>query len=188
MGPQRADSSARHLRLVPGARDEEGAPFEGGSFDECFRQFHKLVATIGLRMLGRPGEVDDFVQDVFLEVHRSYATLRDPRAVKGWIRAIAVRVAVKRLRRRRLRAAVGLDQPVELSPLPVDGDQEQAAFVSEVYRALESVPAKARVIWVLRFVEGEKLQDIAGVMGIGLTTVKRQLALATSRLQEVFDA
>ncbi len=180
MGP-----SVTHLRLV-GDRTPEPPLEPIRSFDDCFRRYHRLVATIGLRMLGTRGEVEDFVQDVFLEVHKSYGSLRDPSAAKGWIRAIAVRVAIKRLRRRRLKAAFGLDEPSDLGPFPVEANQEQAAMVSEVYRALESVPAKARVVWVLRHVEGEKLEAIAEVAGMGLTTVKRHLAVATARLQEVF--
>ena len=178
--------SAKHIRLVKG-EPEEQLP-ANASFDDCFRKFHRLVGTIGLRMLGHRADVDDFVQDVFLEVHKSYHTLRDRSAAKAWIRAIAVRVAIRRLRRRRLKAMIGLDEPIEPGPFPVDSNQEQAALVGEVYRVLETVPAKARVVWVLRYVEGEKLEDIAEVAGMGLTTVKRHLAVAMARLHEVFDA
>jgi RNA polymerase sigma-70 factor (ECF subfamily) len=170
---------------VKGAPEE--APF-AGSFDDCFRRYHRLVATIGLRMLGHRSDVDDFVQDVFLEVHRSYHSLRDRGAAKAWIRSIAVRVAIKKLRRRRLKALIGLDDPIDPGPFPVEANQEQMALVGEVYRVLETVPAKARVVWVLRYVEGEKLEDIAEVAGMGLTTVKRHLAVAMARLHEVFDA
>jgi RNA polymerase sigma-70 factor (ECF subfamily) len=181
--------AVRHIRLVTGERTPEGdGTYEGKTFDDCFRQFHRLVATIGFRMLGHRADVDDFVQDVFLEVHRSYHTLRDRGAAKAWIRSIAVRVAIKRLRRKRIKAVLGFDEPAEAGPFPVEANQEHAALVSEVYRALEAVPAKARVVWVLRYVEGEKLEDIAALSGMGLTTVKRHLATAMARLHEVFDA
>ena len=155
------------------------------TFDECFVRFHRLVATIGLRMLGHRDEIEDFVQDVFLEVHKSYGSLQDPKALKGWIRSIAVRVAIRRLRRRKVRSFLGFDVLQE-EPL-VDGQQEQAAFIGQVYRALDGVPPKARVCWVLRHIEGEKLTDIATLTNMGLSSVKRHLATATAQLQEVFD-
>jgi RNA polymerase sigma-70 factor, ECF subfamily len=181
-----AELPTRPLRLV---RDEEGhdeRELSFATFDDLFRRYHRLVATIGLRMLGRRSEVDDFVQDVFLEAHRGYGSLRDPNAAKAWLRAIAVRVAVKRLRKHRLASMFGLDRPGDAGPFPVGANQEHAALLSEVYRVLESVPAKARVVWVLRVVEGEKLEEIAEVTGMGLTTVKRHLAVATGKLAEVF--
>jgi len=178
--------SPSKLRLV-----EDGAPVEATredgptTFDECFRRYHRLVGTIGLRMLGRRDDVDDFVQDTFLEVHRSFGSIRDPGATKAFVRSIAVRVAIKKLRRRRIAAALGLDKPVDLGPYAVGGNQEHATLLAEVYRVLGTVPAKARVVWILRHVEGEKLEDIAKVADMGLSTVKRHLAVASARLEEV---
>lgn len=155
------------------------------SFEECFVRYHRLVATLGLRLLGRRHEVDDFVQDVFLHVHEAFHRLEDPRAAKGFVRTIAVRTALKRLRRRKLSRALGLDQPVDLEPLGAPGNQEAATLLRQVYAALETCPSKARVVWVLRYVEGEKLEDVAEAAGMGLSSVKRHLAVAKARLEEV---
>lgn len=187
MGPPRVQAEAPlptetsgGLRLV---RPEE-APL---GFDDFFRRYHRLVAAIGLRMLGRPSDVDDFVQDVFLEAHKGYAKIREPGAAKGWLRAIAVRVAIRRLRRRRLAAALGLDRPDPLETSPYAANQEQVVLLQQIYRALEHLPAKARVVWVLRVIEGEKLEDIATITGMGLSSVKRQLNTATEGLEGVLS-
>ena len=181
--PKPGPSDRGRLRLVRGEALEEHDAVT--TFEACFKRYHRLVATLGLRILGRRGDVDDFVQDVFLEVHRAYGSLRDPLAAKGFVRAIAVRVAVKKLRRRKLAALVGLDEPVDIEPAGVDANQEQVALLGQVYRVLESVPAKSRVVWVLRHVEGEKLEDIAEAAGMGLSSVKRHLAVVSARLEEV---
>lgn len=181
---QSPDDPSRRLRLVRGT--EERPPDEGpATFEACFERYHRLVATIGLRMLGRRSEVDDFVQDVFFEVHKSFGSLREPKAAKGWVRAIAVRVAVKRIRRMRLAATFGLDQPVDLGDVFERPSQEHATLLLEIYRALDTLPAKSRVVWVLRYIEGEKLEAIAEVTEMGLSTVKRHLAAAQARVKEV---
>lgn len=171
------------LRLVRGEAIEEHDAVT--TFEACFKRHHRLVATLGLRILGRRGDVDDFVQDVFLEVHRSFGNLRDPGAVKGFVRAIAVRVAIKKLRRRKLAALVGLDEPVDIEPHGVEANQEHVALLGQVYRVLEGVPARSRVVWVLRHIEGEKLEDIAEATSMGLSSVKRHLAMVSARLEEV---
>ncbi len=189
--PERYDSTGPtkvlepKLRLVRGEK-AKSPPSPPTTFDGCFRQYHGLVATIGIRMLGRRPEVDDYVQDVFFEVHKSFASLRDPAAIKGWVRSIAVRVAIKRLRRQRLAAAFGLDQPTDLGRFAVGPNQEHNAQLAEVYRALDGLPAKARAVWVLRVIEGEKLEDIATLTNMGLSSVKRHLTKAREHLQEVF--
>src|SRR5262245_19078907 len=96
-----ADQPTRPLRLVRNDEGQHERDLPIRTFDDLFRRYHRLVATIGLRVLGRSREIDDFVQDVFLEAHRGYGSLRDPAAAKAWLRAIAVRVAVKKLRRHR---------------------------------------------------------------------------------------
>jgi len=176
-------SGVARLRLVgaPAPDDEHAVT----SFEDCFRRYHRLVATLGLRLLGRRADVDDFVQDVFLDVHKSFGSLRDPRAAKAFVRTIAVRTAVRRLRRRKVAAALGLDQPVDLEPLGVPGNQEHATLLGQVYGVLETLPTKARVVWVLRYVEGEKLEAIGEEVGMGLSSVKRHLAVAKTRLEEV---
>lgn len=93
-------SQSVHRLIDPGARSpgqahDADAPPQ--SVDEVYRQCAAYVATIGLRLLGRPDEVEDFVQDVFLEVRRDFSRLRDRAALRGWLATIAVRVAHRRL-------------------------------------------------------------------------------------------
>src|SRR3954466_3911006 len=78
------------------------------SLDEAFRAHSRYVAALGLKILGRPDEVDDLVQDVFLAARRGLASLRHDSAARAWLATVAVRLAFRRLRRRRLRGFVGL--------------------------------------------------------------------------------
>src|SRR5690348_13558322 len=68
-------------------------------FRTIFERYSHYVATIAFRLLGRNDEVDDVVQDVFLQVHRRLSTIR-PDAVKGWLAVVTVRATRRRLRRR----------------------------------------------------------------------------------------
>ena len=76
---------------------------------DLFKRYASYVATIGIRLLGRDDELDDLVQEVFIEAYRGLHQLRSPDAVKAWLARITVRRATRRLRRRRLRAFFSLD-------------------------------------------------------------------------------
>ena len=172
------------------AQGEAGEAARGDAppaLDELFRRYSGYVAAIGLRLLGRPDEVDDLVQDVFLAAHRGLAGLRAAEAVKGWLAAVTVRLARRRLRMRRLRGFVGLDDGPGRSALELaDGSAspEQRALLARVYRVLDELPVALRLAWTLRQVEGEPLDSVATLCGCSLATAKRRITEAQRRIHE----
>lgn len=169
------------LRVVPGG----GASSADREldFDGLFRRYSPYVASIGLRLLGRDDELDDLVQDVFLEAHKGLAQLRELDSVKGWLARVCVRRAVRRLRRRRLRAFLSLDTLKHDERLIAPGaSPEVRVEVTRLYRKLELVPALDRAVWVLRYLEGEALGEIATLCGCSKSTVQRRLRAVEARL------
>jgi RNA polymerase sigma-70 factor (ECF subfamily) len=176
------------LRVVEGGpqpRAEE--PLDPRDFDQVFRRYSPYVARVALRLLGRDSEVDDLVQDVFLEAHRGVEALRDPGALRGWLARICVRRATRRLRRRRLLSMLSLDTVAELElPVAEHTTLEQRVELMRLYRALDRLPVEERVAWLLRHVEGESLDDMVALCGCSKSTVQRRLRSAQARLtQEV---
>ena len=189
MSVQRASAPNRPaLRLVgAGPADERSrSEIDPTNFDEVFRRYAPYVARVALRLLGNDSEVDDLVQDVFLEAHRGLSSVREAAALGGWLSRICVRRATRRLRRRRLLALLSLDSVVERElPCDATASPEQRAEVARLYRRLERLPAEERVVWVLRHVEGEALDDLVHLCGCSKSTVQRRLRSAELRLQEV---
>ena len=168
-----------HLRVVGGAASASDAL----DFDALFRRYSPYVASIGLRLLGRDDELDDLVQDVFLEAHRGLPRLREAGAVKGWLARVCVRRAVRRLRRRRLRAFLSLDTLTHDAELAApEASPEARVDITRLYRELERLPALTRAIWVLRHLEGEALDNIATWCGCSKSTVQRRLREAQAAL------
>lgn len=148
-------------------------------FDQLFRAHAPYVGGLVLKLIGRPGYVDDIVQDVFIRAHRSLGKLRDPRAARPWLRRIAVRRARRWLRKRWvLRWFREADVDAHPDLVDASASPEERAQIAHVYRALERIPEDARVVWVLRFVEGETLEEIAETLGCSVSTVQRRLRVA----------
>src|SRR6476469_7327942 len=118
---------------------------------DLFKRYSSYVATIGMRLLGRDDEVDDLVQEVFIEAYRGFHQLRSPDAVKAWLARITVRRAIRRLRRRALRSFFSLDALPSDAKLADDGatPEEKAEIVSTT-RMIERIPVRQRVVWVLK--------------------------------------
>jgi RNA polymerase sigma-70 factor (ECF subfamily) len=155
-------------------------------FDEVFRRYAPYVGAIVLQLIGRPGDVDDVVQDVFMQAHKGLSRLRDPAAVRPWLRRIAVRRSRRWLRRRWVRRWFGeadVDDQLELADS--SASPEERAQVAHVYRTLERMPKDERIAWVLKFVEGETLESIADLLGCSVSTVQRRLRAAQAVMGEI---
>jgi RNA polymerase sigma-70 factor (ECF subfamily) len=156
---------------------------------DLFRRYAPYVATIGLRLLGRDDDLDDLVQDVFIEAYRGLSGLRSQDAVKGWLARITVRRATRRLRARRLRAFFSLEAlppDADLINNPVATPEEQA-HVASTYRMIQRIPVGQRVAWVLRHIEGETLDSIAVLCNCSKATVQRRLRAAERYLEASRD-
>lgn len=152
------------------------------AIDALFRAHASYVAAIGLRLLGRRDEVDDLVQDVFLAAYRARDTLRTHPEVRGWLVVVAVRTARRRLRLRRLRGWLHLDDGANdavVAPGPRPDDQ---ALLAQVYAALDRMPVNHRLAWTLRHVNGEDLGAVATALACSLATAKRWIAAAQAQL------
>jgi RNA polymerase sigma-70 factor (ECF subfamily) len=189
--------SSSHLRLVPPPADgDASAPGDAAadappddpiaSVGEAFRRYAPLVASLGLRIAALESEIDDFVQEVFLRATRGIGKLRHQGATKAWLVTITVNVARQRLRLRKLRRLVGLDQPAEYPELTDPTlSPEQRLLVARVYEALERLPVKQRLAWMLRHVEGEPVGSVALLCGCSRATAKRRIAAAQKAIADV---
>jgi RNA polymerase sigma-70 factor (ECF subfamily) len=166
--------------------DLPGRPGEPLQVDQVFRDHVSYVAAIALRLLNNEDETDDLIQDVFVVAAEGLHRLREPGAVKGWLASITVRLALRRLRRRRFLRFFTSGAPEELQAVATrSGDPEDRLLLREVYATLDEIPAAQRVAWVLRHLEGETVDRVAMLCGCSLATAKRRIADAHDRIRKL---
>jgi len=174
------------LQLVPASATPLALPIDPSDFDGLYRRYASYVAVVAMRLIGRDAEIDDVVQDVFLQALRGLSQLRDPAAIKSWLARVTVRVAVRRLRKRKLLLALhldtaGFDYEQIASP---DTTLDQKALLAKTYAVLDQLATRTRVIWVLRHVLGEPLHEIAELCECSQSTVQRKLRDAEGLLSK----
>jgi RNA polymerase sigma-70 factor (ECF subfamily) len=157
----------------------------GPTLDEVYRRYCRYVAAVILRLDGRCADVDDLVQDVFVEAARGIQGLREPAAIKGWLATVAVRTVRRRLRVRRIWHFLGLDRDAGLATLvdpaasPVD-----RLLLRAVYRVLDEMPIEDRLAFSLHHIEGETMEAVARLCGCSYASAKRRVARAQRLVEE----
>jgi RNA polymerase sigma factor (sigma-70 family) len=120
----------------------------------------------------------DAAQEALIKVFTGIGQLREPAALFGWVRMIAIREAV-RVARKAHRAA-----PAELQDVPAPGDPQLAFDVRDVLRRLAP---DHRAILVLRDLEGLDEQTASGMLAVSAGTAKSRLHRARRRFRQEWD-
>jgi len=150
-----------------------------------FRAFSGDVNRLVWRLLGADPEHNDLVQQVFFKVLSQRHSLRDPNRLRAWIHSITVNTVYQELRRREMqRLFFSAWRPTHLHGDLVQ-EMESRDFLVSALSVVGRLSAKQRVVYVLRFLEGCSLPEIADMCGVSLGTVKRRLKGATARVERL---
>src|ERR1700684_4566243 len=84
------------------------------SFADVLREHQGMVFSIALHFLRDRSAAEEVAQDVFLQLHRHFATIETAR-VMFWLRKVTSHRAIDYIRRRKLRATVALENLPEPS-------------------------------------------------------------------------
>lgn len=119
----------------------------------------------------------DIVQDTVVQAISHAASLRSAEAVKPWVYRILVRESLAYIKRNQ-RLVLMEELPEAIAP------EEDIGGRLDLYRAVQRLDPKYRIIVILRYYEDLKLEDIARVTGVNLNTVKARLYRALDLLRE----
>ncbi len=151
-----ADDLELARRCCSGERAAQRALFQ--------RERGRVHATL-FRVLGSNTEMDDLVQEAFLEIFKSLRAFRGDASLGTWIDRITVRVAIAHIRRRKARPV-----PLAIVPDPPSRDPsaEQRAMTRQaarrLYAVLDGLEARLRIAWTLYVLEGRSVAEIASLM------------------------
>jgi RNA polymerase sigma-70 factor (ECF subfamily) len=122
---------------------------------------------------------EDAAQEALLQALRCLGQLREPALFYPWLRRLALRHALRRLRRHR-------DLPLDAHDAPPDAiDPARLAETRLTVRAvLGALPVELRATLVLREVEQLSYEEIAEAMGVPVGTVRSRLFAARRHFRE----
>ena len=122
---------------------------------------------------------DDAMQETLVAVFRNIGSLHEPAALKGWVRRIAVREAVRAARR-------GVVVPVDPNGLQCAASLSvpDGATAVEVREVLASLSPEQRAVLTMRHLEGLNEEEMVDVLEVAPGTVKSRLHRARAAFRE----
>ncbi len=161
------------------------------AFAELFRRHRSDVARLVFRLLGRPSDVEDVVQEVFLQVHRSLADFRGQSKFGTWLHRLTVNVVL--MSRRAARSRPVFAEPPAREPAcprsaPPDEEVGRLRRMAAFQRLLDRLPEKKRAVFLLHELEGMAPSEIAAVVDAPVLTVRTRLFYARKELCDMMQS
>lgn len=184
--PRSSAISAADAPLPEARRAEELSGLDFRSLYESYKA--KVYGTVH-HVVGVSDEVDDIVQSVFLEIHRSLPRYKGQSKLSTWIYRIAVNVALQHIRkRRRRRVFLFFKEPDEDRELEQSEDEgprhEQRDLLRRLHKLLDTISEKKRVVFVLHELDGRDVEEVGELLEIPVNTVRSRLHAARVELAE----
>jgi RNA polymerase sigma-70 factor (ECF subfamily) len=162
------------------------------AFETLLSRHEKGVYGFALRMLGDSMLAEEVAQESFLRIIQSASRYRANASFRNYLYRIARNLCVDLLRKRpREPRTPDLDAGSPGTPEGIpngnpgpESNAGAAQLRSAIRRALATLPEDQREAFLLKEVEGMKLQDVAAITGANLNTVKSRLRYALMRLRE----
>ena len=169
------------------------------AFDVIVKSYHERAFQFVYRVVHDFDDAADIAQETFIRAYDKLERFRGQSGLYTWLYRIALNLSVNCLRKRKLRAMIGLDEaPLSALKSPL-GDPEanlqDSLTRGRIDGAVAALPTRQRSIFVLRQYEGLTHAEIATIVGSSEGAVRagyfhaiRKLRKALADLVDVDDS
>lgn len=151
---------------------------------ELFRRQQGRIQATLYRILGSNRDMDDLLQETFIQVFHSLHGFRGEARLSTWIDRIAVRVAYRYLAKKPPTAlSLELVDPAGASASAPDRLARAREGVRRFYEALASLSAPARIAFALHEIDGRSVAEVAACTDASVTATKVRIWRARRALR-----
>ncbi len=161
---------------------------EAQGIELIFRQYYAYICKAVYKIIPDANLVEDLAQEVFYELWRKRGQLQVSTSLKGYLRRSAVNRALNYIRDQRIKFAEEEQAPVQKSTLPTAPQRMNAAELQvKIDKAIDELPERCRIIFVLSRFEEMSYREIAEQLDISAKTVENQVSKALKLLRQALS-
>lgn len=165
------------------------------AFNQVVQAYRKRILGTISRLIGRPEDVEDVGQEVFLRLYYSLDQLRTPEVFEPWLYRLTVNACYDYLRKQKRRNESRMsdlsEQQVVMADAAAGGklgtEEKRRTQIREfVQELLSQVSAEDRLLLTLKEVEGLSLKELEKIYGVNENALKVRLFRARQRVLRAF--
>jgi RNA polymerase sigma-70 factor (ECF subfamily) len=172
-----------------------------GAFNKLIILHKRTVFNLCYRLLGDYDDADDCAQEVFIKVNRSLKSYRFESKFSTWLYRVTVNTCKNKFRSleyrlRSKKVTIDTVTTMDENEKQVEIEDTRSSPATELFRkeidcliqkAVNTLPPKQKLVVVLRDMEGRSYEEIVGITGFKLGTVKSKLSRARRQLREALQ-
>src|SRR5437868_6572704 len=170
---------------------------DDGAFNQVVTAYRKRILGTIARLIGRPEDVEDVGQEVFLRLYYSLDQLRAAEVFEPWLYRLTVNAAYDYLRRQKRRHESRMSDLSEQQVMMADasaGGKQQAEELRRtkvremVHSLLGKISEEDRILLLMKEVEGLSLKELEKIYKVNENALKVRLFRARQRVLKAFEA
>lgn len=170
-----------------------------GAFEELLLLYKDRIYGLCYQLTSKHADAQDLAQEVFIKAYTGLDSFRNEADFGTWLHRIAVNQWINFKRKQSRYPVVSLDAPIqtgegemlrEIAVAKEDPQEiyQQVELQGFVRNALDQLSPEHRTVLILRELQGYSYDEIAGIAGCNLGTVKSRLSRARQALKEMVTA
>ncbi|MHB1327232.1 MAG: RNA polymerase sigma factor [Gemmatimonadales bacterium] len=183
---QQPNAASAEREAADGALVERLRRGDADALETLVQRYWSSLLGYAVRIIGSVDAAEDVAQETFCRLWDHRDRWNPTESVRGLLFRIARNLSISSRRRgmvhNRVTAVLALEPSVPATPLDAVEADDLAGMLN---RAIETLPARRREVFVLRCVHGLSYREVAEVMGISQQTVANQLSHALASLRTI---
>ncbi len=154
-------------------------------FENLYKQHYQALANFAMNMVNDDNAAKDIVQEVFVRLWKRREKIEFGPYIKSYLYKAVTNTSLNHLQSNKKRLQI-FQTLIDKNPIIKDGpnEMEKEEFHHKVREAIDKLPPKCRVIFILSKHEGKKYREIAEELNISIKTVENHMGIALKRLRE----
>ena len=157
------------------------------AYNELVRRYQQKVYWIARRIVGTHEDADDVVQDTFLKIFNALKKFRSESGFYTWLYRITINTSLNALRKKKVREFLRLGEYA--GEVPQSGPDAGEILVQQEYRtvverAIQKLPPKQKMVFIMRYYDEMPFGEIAGILGKSVGGLKATYFFALKKIKE----
>ena len=162
------------------------------AFEQLFRRYYQPMMRFVWGYVKCEAIAEELVQELFTKIWENRKTLNINRSVKAYLYTSARNMSLDYLKHKVVENAWEQEKKaLHLDTLPestIEKNLHNKMVLQEVEKAIQSLPERRRLIFILSRYEDMTYKEIADFLDISVNTVETQISRALSALREQFSS